>query len=107
MQLDTHFSLLQMPGISGTVLYCTVLLEVQHPHCVSHNHKIKQQTPESQKHNYKKMAEGCTIYHCILYSPQPFSLNVQPDEGLLEAETCSWLAVTIVRCIYFYIYNIV
>jgi hypothetical protein len=27
--------------------------------------------------------------HCILYSPQPFSLDVQPDDGLLEAETCS------------------
>ena len=45
-----------------------------------------------------KRVEGCTIYnvtcvrqklHCILYSPQPFSLDVQPDDGLLEAETCS------------------
>jgi len=50
----------------------------------------------------KKRAEGC-----ILYSPQPFSLDVQPDDGLLEAETCTWLAVTIIRCIYIYIYNIV
>ena len=48
-------------------------------------------------------AEGCTIYN-ILYSPQPFSLDVQPDDGLLEAETCSWLAVTIIRYIYIYIY---
>jgi len=43
----------------------------------------------------------------MLYSPQPFSLNVQPNDGLLEAETCSWLAFTIIRCIYIYIYNIV
>ena len=39
----------------------------------------------------KKRAEGCTVYnvtsHCILYSPQPFVLDVQPDDGLLEAET--------------------
>jgi len=38
-----------------------------------------------------------------LYSPQPFSLDVQPDDGLLEAETCSWLAVTISRYIYIYV----
>jgi hypothetical protein len=25
----------------------------------------------------------------LLYSPQPFSWDVQPDDGLLEAETCS------------------
>jgi len=35
-----------------------------------------------------------------LYSPQPFSLNVQPDDGLLEAEACSWFAVTIIRYMY-------
>ena len=29
--------------------------------------------------------------------PSPFSLYVQPDDGRLEAETCSWLAVTIIR----------
>jgi len=46
-------------------------------------------------------AEGCTIYNIrILYSPQPILLDVQPDDGLLEAETCSWLAVTIIRYIY-------
>jgi len=39
-----------------------------------------------------------------LYSPYPFSLYVQPDDGLLEAETCSWLAVTNIRYIYIYIY---
>ena len=38
--------------------------------------------------------------HCILYSPQSFALDVQPDDGLLEAETCSWLAVTIIRYLY-------
>ena len=27
---------------------------------------------------------------CILYSPQPFSLDVQPDDDLLGAETCSY-----------------
>jgi len=27
--------------------------------------------------------------HCILYNLQPFSLDVQPGDGLLEAETCS------------------
>jgi len=39
---------------------------------------------------------GCTIYNvtslCTLYivqSPNPFSLDVQPDDSLLEAETCS------------------
>ena len=50
----------------------------------------------------------------MLYSRQPFSLEVQPDDGLLEAETCSWLTVTIIRAlslslslslsIYIYIY---
>ena len=44
-----------------------------------------------------------TGHHQVLHSPQPFSLDVQPDDGLLEAETCSWLAVTIIR----YIYNII
>jgi hypothetical protein len=38
----------------------------------------------------------------ILYSPQPFSLNVQPDDGLLKAKTCSCLAVTIIQ-LYIYI----
>jgi len=38
--------------------------------------------------------------HFMLYSPQPFSLDVQPDDGLLEAKTCSWLAVTIICYIY-------
>jgi hypothetical protein len=33
-----------------------------------------------------------------------FSLYVQPDDGLLEAETCSWLAVTIIRYMYIYTY---
>jgi len=33
---------------------------------------------------------GCTS--------NPFSLDVQPDNGLLEAETYSWLAVTIICC---------
>jgi len=27
-------------------------------------------------------------YIVYLYSPKPFSLDVQPDDGLLEAETC-------------------
>ena len=54
-------------------------------------------------------SSGCTprekgwgLYniYCVLYSPQLFSLDVQPDDGLLEAETCSWLAVTIIRYIY-------
>ena len=44
------------------------------------------------------------IVCCILYSPKQFSLKAQPDDGLLEAETCSWLAVTIVRYIYKLIY---
>jgi len=57
-------------------------------------------------------SSGCTSkeYYTIisiLYSPQPFCLDVQPDDGLLEAETCSWLAVTIIRSIYIYIYIVV
>ena len=40
---------------------------------------------------------------CILYSPRPFSLNAHPDDGLLEAEKYSWLAITIISCIYIYI----
>ena len=27
-------------------------------------------------------------------------IRLQPDDGLLEAETCSWLAVVIIRYIY-------
>jgi hypothetical protein len=34
-----------------------------------------------------------TLY---IVQPSPFSLDV-PDDGLLEAETCSWLAVPIIR----------
>jgi len=69
-------------------------------------------TGHRQVVHLKKSAEVCTIYNvtffrCILYKPQPFSLHVQPDDGLLEAETCSWLAVTIIRCVYIYIYEIV
>jgi hypothetical protein len=55
-------------------------------------------------------SSGCTsedkgwglydILYCILYSLQTFSLDVQPDDGLLEAETCSWLAVSIIREVY-------
>ena len=40
-----------------------------------------------------KTVGGCKMCnvnsHCTLYSPQPFSLCVQPDDGLSEAETCS------------------
>ena len=38
----------------------------------------------------------------VQYNVQPslFSLYVQHDDGLLEAETCSWLEVTIIRSIY-------
>ena len=39
-------------------------------------------------------AVECNIVHCTLYSPQPFSLNVQPDDGLLGAETCSCYVLT-------------
>ena len=53
-------------------------------------------------------SSGCTYKemesHCILYSPHLFSSYVQPDDSLLEAERCSWLAVTIIRYIYIYIY---
>jgi hypothetical protein len=35
-----------------------------------------------------------------IVQPSPFSLYVQPDDDLLVAETCSWLAVTIIRYIY-------
>ena len=45
-------------------------------------------------------SSGCTFKGLrVVHSPQPFSLNVQPDDGLLGAETCSWLAVTIIRSI--------
>jgi hypothetical protein len=40
------------------------------------------------------------IIYCTALSP----LDVQPDDDLLEAETCSWLAVTIIHYIYIYIY---
>jgi hypothetical protein len=41
-----------------------------------------------------------TLY---IVQPSAFSLTVQPDDRLLEVETCSWLAVIIIRCIYIYI----
>ena len=50
-------------------------------------------TGHHQVVHLKKRAEVCAI-----------SLDAQPDDGLLEAETCSWLAVTIIRYIYIYIY---
>ena len=63
----------------------------------ANNYMFRSLTGHHQVVHLKKRAEGCTI--CILYSPQPFSLDVQPNDGLLEAETCSWLAVTFIRCI--------
>jgi hypothetical protein len=40
-----------------------------------------------------KRTEVCTIYNVTLevtlYIVQPLSLDVQPDDGLLETETCS------------------
>jgi len=57
-----------------------------------------------------KRVEGCTIYNVtsLLYSPQPFSLDVQPDDGLLEAEICScWLLLSSAIYIYIYIYIVV
>jgi hypothetical protein len=50
-----------------------------------------------------RSSSGCTSNEkwlsAVQYTMcQPFSSNVQPDDGLLEAETCSWLAVTIIRC---------
>jgi hypothetical protein len=30
-----------------------------------------------------------TMKRVVLYSPQPFPLDIQPDDGLLESETCS------------------
>jgi len=35
------------------------------------------------------MVTANNYMHNILHSPQPFSLDVQPHDGLLEAETCS------------------
>ena len=43
--------------------------EVRHPRCVSQN------------------TDRSYIAYCT--APQPFSLDVQPDDGLLQAETCS------------------
>ena len=77
--------------------------------CVSQNHtnsrrlKVKTQLyiyiykTSNQLHvsASKRPSSGCksTEKGCILYSPQPFPLDLQPDDGLLEAETRSWLAV--------------
>jgi hypothetical protein len=64
----------------------------------ANNYTFRPLTGHLQVVHLMKRAEGCTIYnvisvrqmlHCILYNPQPFSLDVQPDDGLLEAETCS------------------
>jgi len=58
---------------------------------------FRPQTDHHQVVHLLKRAEGCTVYNvcCILYSLQPFSVDVQPDDGLFEVETCSCLAVTI------------
>ena len=55
------------------------------------NYMFRPLTDHHQVVHSMKRFEGCTMYnvHFTLYSPQPFSLNVQPDDGLLEAETCS------------------
>ena len=63
----------------------------------ANNYMFRPLTGHHQVVHLMKSAEGCTIYnvtfrqklHCILYSPQHFSLDVQPDDGLLEAETRS------------------
>jgi hypothetical protein len=47
------------------------------------------------------------IYIYIYHQVVCIKKRAQPDDGLLEAKTCSWLVVTIIRCIYIYIYNMV
>ena len=58
---------------------------------VTANYMFRPLTGHHQVVHLMKSAEDRTLYivHCILYSPQPFSLDVQSDDGLLEAETCS------------------
>jgi len=48
----------------------------------ANNYMFRPLTGHHQVVHPMKRVEGCTIYN-------PFSLNVQPDNGLLEAETCS------------------
>jgi len=60
---------------------------------VTANYMFRPLTGHHQVVHTMKRVGGCTMYnenlHCTFYSPQPFSLDVQPDDGLLEAETCS------------------
>ena len=57
----------------------------------ANNYMFRPLTGHLQDVHLVKRAEDCTIYnvYCIFYSPQPFSLDVQTDDGLLKAETCS------------------
>ena len=57
----------------------------------ANNYMFRPLTGHHQVVHLMKRVEGCTMYNVTvtLYSPQPFSLGVQPDDGLLEAETCS------------------
>jgi len=110
-----------------SVLWYSVQHKIWHPHEVYSKPQNIQQTLEVKTQLYyitedgnsytfqpptghhqvvhtMKRARGCTIYNCtiyncILYSPQPSSLCVQPDDGLLETETCS--------CYHLLLYNIV
>jgi hypothetical protein len=54
-------------------------------------------------------SSGCTPNEesCTKYILQSFSLEVQPDDGLFEAETCSCLAVTINCYVYIIQYSCV
>ena len=51
----------------------------------ANNYMFRPLTAHHQVVHPMKSAKGRTI----LYNPQLFSLDVQPDDGLLEAETCS------------------
>ena len=64
----------------------------------ANNYTFRPLTGHHQVLHSMKRVEGCIIYnvtavrqklHCISYNPQPFSLDVQTYDGLLEAETCS------------------
>ena len=56
----------------------------------ANNYMFRPLTGHHQVVHKLKRVRGLTIYNMyILQPPKLFSLDVLPDDGLLEAETCS------------------
>ena len=77
--------------VKTQLYYIYIYIYIYQTMVTANNYTFRPLTGHHRFVHLMKRAEGCKIYniHCILYSPQPFSLDVHPEDDLLEAETCS------------------